>query len=51
MEFVERILSKVIGVELSADELEVVAGGMADPCPNHNYTEFNGFQSCDEWNS
>jgi len=29
MEFVERILSKVVGEEIAGEELELVSGGMA----------------------
>jgi hypothetical protein len=33
MEFVERILSKIVGEDISEEELELVSGGMIDTCP------------------
>lgn len=36
MEVVQRILNKVIGEEIPAEQLEEVAGGLKDVCEGHN---------------
>ena len=33
MEFVERILGKIVGEDISVEEMELVSGGMVDQCP------------------
>lgn len=34
MEFMERILSKIVGEEISEEEQELVSGGLMNSCPS-----------------
>jgi hypothetical protein len=51
MEFVQRIMSKVVGQEISEAELELIAGGLKDPCTTgggyHTVSEYGGLGECD----
>lgn len=38
MEFVERILGKIVGEELPEEELELVSGGLINTCPPESRT-------------
>jgi hypothetical protein len=45
--FVQRILSKIVGEEISAEELELVSGGLQDSCPPELRTYGDGpFHDC-----
>lgn len=49
MEIVERILAKVVGEELSKEELELTSGGIIDRCasyPPEYITWEAGWESC-----
>lgn len=43
MEIVDRILGKIVGAELSDEEMESVSGGMVDYC-----TQIGGYATVDE---
>lgn len=47
----ERILAKTVGVEMSSEELELVAGGRRQPCePAEAYDTFTGHSHyCDAY--
>lgn len=46
MNIVQRILSKVIGQEISEEEMELVAGGAQTPCAVYHSEQAGGW--CDD---
>jgi hypothetical protein len=56
MEIVQRILGKIVGEQVSAEELELVSGGLADRCAQNGQTNtWSGgepyagtYQGCDD---
>jgi hypothetical protein len=40
MEIVQRILGKIVGEQVSAEELELVSGGLADRCASIGYSTY-----------
>lgn len=54
MELVQRILGKIVGQEISAEELELVSGGTVlcrTPSTTYTWIDASTRASCDEYNT